>query len=100
MAASVIRAEYELLEQVSVKFATQSEELAQLRFMLRLRCDELARDGWAGESASAFFAEMEDIIFPALRRLVEAMEEAQGVTHRIVGVFESAEQNAAATYSS
>lgn len=94
----IIQAEFDALDTIAKKFIIQSDEIERLHHLLRLRCDELERDGWAGDSASAFFAEMEDVVFPTLYRLENALADAHEVVRQINRIFSSAEDNAVAQF--
>jgi hypothetical protein len=57
--------------------------------------EALRNGGWEGEGAGAFLSEMDGMMFPAVARLTNALEEAQKVTLEIVRVMREAEEEAA-----
>lgn len=82
MGVDVVRADYEAIEQVASRFAKQSSTTAQLASQVRQAYTPLRHDSWIGRGADAFFREMEGQIFPAVHRLIEALEEASRVSSR------------------
>lgn len=94
MSAKVIQVQYEQLQEIARRFEAQAETSQEMHQNIRQHVDSLSNQGWVGEGASAFFGEMEDDIFPALRRLTEAFEESIVVTSRISEIFRTAEEEA------
>ncbi len=58
MAAPLIQARYETLEDISVRFGRQSEQTSMLIQRLRRHVQALHNGGWVGHGADAFFQEM------------------------------------------
>ena len=80
MSSDVIQANYEALESIAARFGQQSEMIAAMYGRLRQAVQALEQGGWEGQGSSAFFAEMDGTIYPALQRLINALEEAQSTT--------------------
>lgn len=98
MAAPIIQAKYEELEEIDRCFDAQAEISLELHQNIRQHVEALQNQGWVGEGAGAFFGEMEEEIFPALRRLTAAFEEGSIVARRIVEIFQTAEEEAAGRF--
>lgn len=94
MAAEVVSANYEMLEQVSSKFTQQGDAISQMLQNVRAKMDAL-QGQWIGKGSEAFFAEMADEILPACDRLQQALEEAGTTTKQMSEVLGNAEDEAA-----
>jgi WXG100 family type VII secretion target len=98
MSAEVIQAKYEALEGIAQKFGQQAEVGSEMVGRVQQAVQSLEQGGWAGQGASAFFAEMDQTINPALQRLINALEEAQSTTLEIKQIIQQAEEEAAAPF--
>lgn len=99
MSAPIIQADYEQLEEVARRFATQAELIQELDQTIRRHIEDLHHAGWVGEGATAFFGEMEGVVFTAVRRLIIALEESSTTTHTIIEILQAAEEEAANQFS-
>ncbi|HFQ94444.1 MAG TPA: WXG100 family type VII secretion target [Anaerolineae bacterium] len=95
MNGNVIQVNYEQLEAIAGRFGQMAEENETLRANVTRGVDALRNGGWEGEGANTFLAEMDGMMFPAVERLINALEEAQKVTLEIVRVMREAEEEAA-----
>lgn len=95
--ADIIRGDYDQLDQVAAKFASQADEIQQLLQRVRAGQDKL-RDGWIGRGSDAFFAEMEQDVLPATSRLQTALSTANEATKSISQVLKSAEDEASGLF--
>ena len=86
-----------MLAQIAQKFANQGVCVQQLLSGVQSKMDALT-EGWVGEGSMAFFAEMQDIILPALNRLIAAMQEADSVTRQISQIMSQAEEHASGAF--
>ena len=86
MAADLIQADYDVLQEIAARFGRES--LATTEFMRRL--DQLAQALPAGEAPPALTAE----ILPALNRLANALAESQSASRQIIATLQQAEQQA------
>ena len=98
MSSDVIQANYEALESIAARFGQQSEMNAAMYGRLRQAVQALEQGGWEGKGSSAFFAEMDGTIYPALQRLIDALDEAQSTTLEIKQIIQQAEEEAAAPF--
>lgn len=94
MSADIIRADYIQLEQIANRFVEQAELLTITRQKVESRMDALRTDGFIGESATAFYGEMESSILPSFTRLISGFEDASESTKRIILVLSEAEEEA------
>ncbi len=95
-----VRADYDQLEQVAGRFATQSQAIEQMMQQLRNSMEPLANGGWIGRGADAFFGEMNDLILPKCQRLLDLLNDANQVTKDISQKMQQAEEEASAPFRS
>lgn len=94
MAADIIQANYEQLETIASLFQKQADLIQQLTQRVNRAADALQEEGWQGEGIDAFAREMDGDVFPALKRLEQALTEAQQVTLQVSATVKSAEEEA------
>lgn len=80
IAAEIIQANYEELEQLAKRFGQKAESNAAMYMRLQRSMDQLVNGSWVGEAATSFFMEMDRDVIPAVQRLINALEQAQTVT--------------------
>ncbi len=98
MSANIIQAQYEALEALAQKFGQQAEMNGEMYGRIQQAVQALEQGGWEGQGSSAFFAEMDGTVYPALQRLNNALEEAQSTTLQIKQIIQQAEEEAAAPF--
>ncbi|PJF21671.1 MAG: hypothetical protein CUN56_09895 [Phototrophicales bacterium] len=99
MPGNIIQANYEQLEQIAQQFLERSENTDQVLQAVRRQIEDLQRDGWWGEGANAFYAEMEDEVLPRVVRLRNALNRAGETTRKIAEILEEAEDRAAGGFN-
>lgn len=95
MSARVIQCDYDDLASIMSNFSQQADQTRQLMEMMRRVVGDLQSGGWIGNGAQAFFAEMEDLVFPGMNRMADALADAGSATQRISELLRSAEEEAA-----
>jgi WXG100 family type VII secretion target len=98
MATSKVQANYDELATIQSRFTEMADRVAQLTQKVRSDYDRLESGGWIGRGSEAFFAEMQDLIFPSLGRLQNAFEVASQRTAEIANKFHEAEDQASARF--
>lgn len=99
MNAPIVQAQYEELENIARRFVAQAEASQEMRQLLMQRMEALRAGGWIGEAATKFYAEMEDLTFPAIQRLIHALETGGQTTLRISTDLSAAEQEASSQFT-
>jgi WXG100 family type VII secretion target len=94
----LVRADYERLNQLAQKFASQAEVVNALYGKLSQRIQTLRDGDWEGEGARAFYREMEQDLLPGVKRLGTALETSQQATLQISRIFKNAEDETAALF--
>lgn len=98
MSAEIIRVDHQALEQVASKFGDQAQAVAQLLQALQKSYQPLKSGGWIGRGSTAFCAEMENKILPAVRRLAEALAQANRTTNEIRTIMRNADEEASSNF--
>lgn len=98
MSNETVQARYEDLISLATRFRKQAEQNEQLQQSLQRSFQALHSDGWKGKGANAFFAEMEQIVFPATGRLRLALLAGDQALRDIVKLMRDAELQAAAPF--
>jgi WXG100 family type VII secretion target len=70
MSNDVIRVDYEALAKIADRFGAEAEIVGEVDGRFQSTMYPLHNGGWERAGASAFFAEMDETIFPAVTRLV------------------------------
>jgi WXG100 family type VII secretion target len=93
--ARIIQVDYDVLQTSAVEFGRQADQVRRLVAFIRQGMDGLQSGGWQGMAAGAFFSEMEGDIFPALNRLIAALDASK--THTLLARerFRTGEEQAA-----
>lgn len=96
--AEEIRADYEEMEQISNRFANQSQTVQQMMQKVRSSMDKLESGDWIGRGSDAFFNEMNSEVLPATERLIQALDEASRTTKDISQTVQQAEEEASSRF--
>jgi WXG100 family type VII secretion target len=94
MSSNIIQADYEKLDTLARRFSEQSESCHQLFQQVAAKARDLQEEGWEGRGSAAFYAEMEEYVMPAMRRVVRALAAGGTVTSKIRDVMRQAEEEA------
>ncbi|MDW8299636.1 MAG: WXG100 family type VII secretion target [Anaerolineae bacterium] len=99
MGAPRIQADYDSLEQIAANFSKESDQTKQLLQTIRSCVDQLRGGGWIGKGADSFYKEMEEIVNPAMDRMMKALADAASATKRISETMRKAEEEGSALFS-
>ncbi len=92
--APIIQADYDELTYIAQRFAIHAMETEDLLRLVGQYVYWLQTGGWTGRGADYFYDEMAYFLFPALRNLIGALEEASRATKHIRDLFGDYEQEA------
>jgi WXG100 family type VII secretion target len=95
MGHDIIQARYDALASVAGRFGDQAQTSSDLLALVRQATRPLEAGGWQGRGSTAFFAEMDGDVLPAMQRLAAALDQARTVTLDIARVIRLAEEEAA-----
>lgn len=79
----LIRVNYEMLKKFQNSFRGQESAVQKSTQNLTKVVEQLRGGDWIGEGATAFFAEMDNEVLPAMKRLQQAMTEGDRVSKEI-----------------
>lgn len=90
----IIQADYTTLDKSAHVFSQAGDSISDLANQVRNCVEELHNGGWTGVGAHAFFDEMQSLVFPALRRLINTLNQSRSVTRHISKLLQDAETEA------
>ncbi len=96
MSAAKIRADYDSLNKIAQSLLSESAQIAGMAKNIQSNVDALRGGDWVGPGATAFYQEMDSSVFPGLKRLAAALDEAAKGAARIRQGMHQAETDAAA----
>jgi WXG100 family type VII secretion target len=94
MDAPVIQVKYDELEAVISRLRNQIAQTQAMKSALRGSYQPLQQGGWLGAGSQAFIREMDQIVFPAVDRLENALQQAEASTREIITIMRAAEEEA------
>ncbi|MGB1248991.1 MAG: WXG100 family type VII secretion target [Candidatus Promineifilaceae bacterium] len=97
--SNLIRVNYEELEQIAGKFSQEAERTQQTLASISVTMNQLREEGWIGRGSESFFHEMDELVVPAMRRLIEALSETGSMTLRTRSVMADAEDVASTEFA-
>ena len=95
MPASKIKTDYQQLRQIADLFGREADATRGAFQTLVSASTALESGDWIGPGAQAFFKELRRDTMPSMRRVTEALTEAQRATQRILAIALQAETDAA-----
>ena len=95
MTAPRVRADYDILRQMSAGWRQQASETTRSLQALRSQMQTLEGGDWEGKGAKAFYSEMNSDVLPTMQRLANALNVAADTTQKISDVMKQAEDEAA-----
>jgi len=98
MGNEIVQANYPDLEGIASQFGSLNEAAEAMKAQIRSAFEPLAGGGWVGRGSEAFIAEMDSEMFPAIDRMIQALEAGRAVTTEISNIMHQAEEEAAAVY--
>lgn len=96
MSAAKIRADYDSLNKISQSLLSESAQITGMAKNIQSNVDALRSGDWVGPGATAFYQEMDSSVFPSLKRLAAALDDAAKGAARIQQGMRQAETDAAA----
>jgi WXG100 family type VII secretion target len=99
MATETLQADYQELDEIAQRFGKWAEATEELRQRISARVGALEDGGWQGEASTRFVAEMQELVFPTMKRLTESLEAARQTTLIANTVFLFSEAQAASLFN-
>ncbi|HEY1012933.1 MAG TPA: WXG100 family type VII secretion target, partial [Herpetosiphonaceae bacterium] len=88
MAAPIVQAQYDELEQLAQRLMQQSEQTNELMNQVKQAMRPL-EGSWIGDASEAFKSEMGGDVLPAVTRLIELFSASSQATTQIKGILEN-----------
>ncbi len=83
MSQNITRADHEQLARIVSTFAGEADAQRAALAQLRSAVERLKQGDWVGQAANRFYGEVDSAIFPALMRLIAALEAAARTTAEV-----------------
>ncbi len=93
-----VQCNYEQMGQAADTFARESQQTQQLSQQVNQLVSNLQGGGWIGKGAQAFFQEQQELVAPAMQRLVNALEDASSAAKKISDTLQQAENEAGSLF--
>ena len=90
--ADHVELNYEGLERIKSSFDQQAQEAENMLRKISGQVQGLQGGQWIGQGANAFYNEMNELLLPAIQRLVKALQEGSRVVGQIMTEFRNAEE--------
>jgi len=90
--AEHVEVHYDQMASIAQACDQQGQEAERMLRAVANQVENLRAGGWVGQGANAFFAEMDDLVLPALNRLLAALQHAADVSRAVAYEFGEAEQ--------
>lgn len=97
MPAEVVQSQYEDLKKIADRFGRHAEAQKQLQQRVARSMSAL-QSGWQGKGSAAFFGEMNGKVLPVMKRMEDALRQAQVETNAIGQLIKVAEEDASAPF--
>jgi WXG100 family type VII secretion target len=81
--ANSVKLNYDDMSTIVGKFKSEAQEIDSLLKQTKGKVEGLHNNQWVGQGSEKFFSEMEQMVLPALGRLVEALVHAAEVAQKI-----------------
>ncbi|HRE48079.1 MAG TPA: WXG100 family type VII secretion target, partial [Aggregatilineales bacterium] len=94
MSARIIQCDYDALSQVATLFGEESEAVHRLFEQVQGVATAVEQGGWVGEGARRFLSELKEIVFPAGKRLSQALWEGKEAIMCIANTLQQHEDEA------
>lgn len=90
--ADTTQVDYEQMQAIIKQLKAEEAEMTMHLRATRAKVEHLHGNQWVGQGADKFFTEMDQVILPAMERLVHALDVAGNVAQQIVTSFRQAEE--------
>lgn len=94
-----ISVDYEQLEAAAREFSQHADQTGSLYSACQRLVDGLRGNGWIGQGATAFYGEMDELVFPALAAMENALHETHNTLVQVIASFRDMEEEAAHVFN-
>jgi WXG100 family type VII secretion target len=94
MPAAKVQIQYDEFDGIINRFQQQLDTATNMIKAVRQRVEVLQNGAWIGRGAESFYAECNELTFPALWKLTQALDQAISSARDVAGRFHNAETEA------
>ena len=94
MPAAKVQMQYEEFGGVQNRIQRQLETVNQMINTVLQHVETLQNGAWIGRGAEAFYAEMQDLVFPGTQKLCQGLDQAITAARDVAARFQAAETEA------
>ena len=91
MASDRVRSDFDQMKDIQKRWNNEADATKKAIQDLNSKMDRLKGGDWYGDSATKFFNEMDGAVMPALRKLEQALAEANKISGQIAQTMKAAE---------
>lgn len=95
MSAAKVRSDFDQLNNIAGTFGSQSDAIGQMTQNLKGKMEQLRGGDWVGKGATKFYNEMDNSVMPSLKRLQNALSQANSTTKKIAQLMKQTEDESA-----
>ena len=96
--APTLRVEYQALAQMSKSLSEVAHYNEQYLQRLKNHTEHLHKSGWRGRAADQWFHEMENVLFPKTKHLIQTLEGCSQLLKKLSDIYRAAERDAAGVF--
>jgi len=89
---------YDEMRSISAHFKTMAENISDLAKTTNAKVADLHEDKWIGRGSDKFFQEMDQLVKPALAKLVQALDLTAVVAEDIVKIISQADEEVKSSF--
>jgi len=91
--ANVRKLNYDDLNNIVKRFRSEAQEIEGMFNQTKGKVDSLHNNQWVGQGSDKFFNDMEQVVLPAVPRLVGALNHAGDVVQKIEDTIRQADES-------
>lgn len=93
------KVDYEQMQAIGKQFQSSGDEMQNLLNTTKQKVEAIRGAQWQGDAADKFFIEMEQTVFPAFQRLVDALNHSSQVSVKLTQTIQQAESESKSFFS-
>ena len=98
--AKTVQVNYDEMNSIIKGMKGEQAEIGNLLKQTKSKVESLHNNQWVGQGADKFFNEMEQSVFPAMRRLEQALGAGAEVAQKIMDTIQRADEGTKSFFSS
>jgi WXG100 family type VII secretion target len=86
--AKIRKLNYDDMNSIVGKFKNEAQEIDALLKQTKGKVESLHNNQWVGQGSDKFFSDMEQLVLPAVARLVDALNHAADIAQKIAATIQ------------